>query len=181
MSRKIIVHVAMSADGFIARPDGSVDWLDRPRPKGNYGMNEFYRSIDTIVMGRKTYDFALEFEKQGKAASVFDPGKKHYIFSRTIAPSDRVGLEFVHEPVKEFAARLRSEPGKDVWNMGGAEIIGAFLDAGEVDEFSIAIIPIFIGEGIPLIAPRRRTMPLELLSAKSFPDGVVVANYRCVR
>ena len=171
----------MSADGFIARPDGSVDWLDRPRPKGNYGMNEFYRSIDTIILGRKTYDVALEFEKQGKVAAPFDPGKKHYIFSRTLTSSARAGLEFVDEPVKEFAARLRNEPGKDIWNMGGAEIIGAFLDAGEVDEFSIAVIPTFIGEGIPLIAPRRRTVPLELLSANSFPDGVVLLNYKCVR
>ncbi len=67
--RKIIVHIATSADGFIARRDGSVDWLDRPSPNGNYGMSEFYRSIDTILWGRKTCDVALDFQKKGVPGS----------------------------------------------------------------------------------------------------------------
>jgi dihydrofolate reductase len=84
--RKFIVYVAVSADGFIARPDGSVDWLDRPRPKGNYGMGAFYRSIDTCVLGHKTYDLSVSF---GMAEGY--TGKKNYVFSRTLskAPSPR--------------------------------------------------------------------------------------------
>ena len=66
-NRKIIVMIAMSADGFIARKDGAVDWLDRPRPAGDYGMGDFFKSIDTIVLGRKTYDVALRFVREGKA------------------------------------------------------------------------------------------------------------------
>jgi len=80
-SRKIIVHIAVSADGFIARPNGSVDWLDRPKPKGFYGISEFYKSIDTILFGRKTYETALGFQKDGVPGSSFDTRLKK-TFSR---------------------------------------------------------------------------------------------------
>src|ERR1700692_4545450 len=98
MTRKIIVRLALSADGFIARPDGGVDWLDRPRPKHGYGMGEFYQTIDTIIMGRKTYDFAIDYVKQGKAKSVFDAKMKHYVFTRTLPASAAVTeVEFVNQ------------------------------------------------------------------------------------
>ena len=85
--RKIIVYIATSADGFIARSDGSVDWLDRPRPKGNYGMGAFYKSIDTILWGRKTCDMALAFQKKGVAGTSFDTKVKNYVFTRSPLPS----------------------------------------------------------------------------------------------
>jgi dihydrofolate reductase len=175
--RKIIVYIATSADGFIARKDGGIDWLDRPRPKGNYDMGEFWKSIDTILLGRKTYDFVVSFQKEGKAAPDMFGGIKHYAFSRK--PPRRVlpGFEFVKEPIKQFAQRLRSEKGKDIWMMGGGGIIASFLDEGEIDEFIIHVIPVFIGEGIPLMAPRRRTVPLKLLSTKKYSDGVVRLHY----
>jgi len=179
--RKIIVYIATSADGFIARKDGGIDWLDRPRPKGNYGMGEFWKSIDTIVMGRKTYDFAAKFVKEGKASAEMFRGIKHYVFSRR--PPKRVleGFEFVNEPIKKFAQRLRGQKGKDIFMMGGGGIIGSFLDEGEIDEFVISVIPVFIGEGIPLIAPGRRTVSLKLLSTKKFSDGVVKLHYAVVK
>ncbi len=175
--RKIIVYIATSADGFIARKDGAVDWLDRPRPKGNYGMGDFFRSIDTILLGRRTYDIFLRFLKEGKAAP--DVGViKHYVFSTRAAPKKVAeGFEFVTEPIKKFARRLRPKKGKGIWMMGGGGIIASFLDAGEIDEFIIHVIPILIGEGIPLIAPRHRTVPLKLLSSRKFSDGVVRLHY----
>jgi dihydrofolate reductase len=176
--RKIIVYIATSADGFIARPDGSVDWLDRPSPKGNYGMGAFYKSIDTILWGRKTYDTALDFQKKGVPGSAFDTKVKNYVFTRTLPQSPGpAGVEFVTERVKAFATRLRKEKGKDIWMMGGAGIIASFLDKGEIDSFMIHVIPTFIGEGIPLIAPSRRTVPLKLISCTKFPDGVVKLHY----
>jgi dihydrofolate reductase len=176
--RKIIVYIATSADGFIARIDGSFDWLNRPRPKGNYGMATFYESIDTILWGRKTYDLAIRFQAQGVAGTAFDTKVKNYVFTRTIATSAApTGVEFVNEPIKTFASRLRAMKGKDIWMMGGAGIIGSFLDEGEIDEFIIKVVPTLIGEGIPLIAPRHRTVPLKLLSCKKFPDGVVGLHY----
>lgn len=179
--RKIIVYIATSADGFIARKDGAVDWLDRPRPKGNYGMGAFWKSIDTILLGRKTYDFVVEYQKKTKGAADIYRGPKHYAFSRR--PPKRVldGFEFVKEPIKKFAKRLRTQKGKNIFMMGGGGLIASFLDAGEIDEFIIHVIPTFIGEGIPLVAPRNRTVPLKLLSSKKFSDGVVRLHYEVVR
>ena len=171
--RRIIVYIATSADGFIARPDGAVDWLDRPRPRGNYGMGEFLRSIDTILWGRKTMS---ESASRG-GAGTFGSTIRNYVFSRNPPAEPGRGVEFVREPIPEFAKRLRSEPGKDVWMMGGAGIIASFLDAGEIDEFMIHVVPTFIGEGIPLIAPARRNVPLSLRGSRKFPDGVVRLHY----
>ena len=176
--RKIIVYIATSADGFIGRLDGSVDWLDRPRPKGNYGMGAFYESIDTILWGRKTCDMALDFQKKGVPGTAFDTRVKNYVFTRDLLQSAApAGVEFVNEPIKAFASRLREKKGKDIWMMGGAGIIGSFLDEGEIDEFMIHVIPNFIGEGIPLIAAGRRTVPLKLISCTKFTDGVVKLHY----
>lgn len=176
-ARKIIVYIATSADGFIARPDGSVDWLDRPAPRDFYGMARFYKSIDTILLGRKTYEVALGFQKKRVEGSVFDAKIKNYVFSRKPLPRSTPGVELVSEPIAKFAKRLRAKPGKHIWMMGGGGLIASFLDKGEIDEFMIHVIPTFIGEGIPLIAPRHRTVELELLSTKSWPDGVVRLHY----
>ncbi len=176
--RKIIVYIAASADGFIGRTDGSVDWLDRPRPKGNYGMGAFYKSIDTILWGRKTCDMALEFQKKGVSGTAFDRRVKNYVFTHSLPSSAApAGVEFVSEPIKAFTTRLREEKGKDIWMMGGAGIIASFLDEGEIDEFMIHVIPKFIGEGIPLIAPGPRTVPIKLISCTQFTDGVVKLHY----
>jgi len=174
--RKIIVYIATSADGFIARKDGAVDWLDRPRTAGDYGMGKFFKSIDTILLGRKTYDLTLRFQKEGKAVpSMGDI--KHYAFSRKPPKKVADGFEFVKEPINKFAQRLRTQKGKDIFMMGGGGIIASFLDAGAIDEFIIHVIPTLIGEGIPLIAPRHRTVPLKLVSIKKFSDGVVRLHY----
>ena len=174
--RKITVYIATSADGYIARPDGSVEWLDRPRTAGDYGMGAFYRSIDTILWGRKTYEVALGFQKQGVKGAEFDPKVKNYVFSRQ-PQSPAPGVEFVNQPISAFAQRLRAMPGKTVWMMGGGGIIASFLDHGEIDEFIIHVIPTFIGDGIPLIAPRHRTIPLTLGSCRRYSDGVVRLHY----
>ena len=170
--RKIIVYIATSADGYIARPDGSVDWLNRPEAAGDYGMGAFRRSIDAIIMGRKTYEFGL------RHGARFGTRPKHYVFSQNsaglvVAP----GVEFVSEEPAEFAKRLRVKRGKHIWMMGGAELIAAFIDQGQIDEFIIHVIPTLIGEGIPLIAPEHREIPLKLQSCKSYSDGVVRLHY----
>ena len=170
--RKFIVYVAVSADGFIARLDGSVDWLDNPRLKGDHGMGDFYRSIDTCILGRKTYDLSVKF---GMADGY--RGKKNYVFSRTLSKAASPKVSIVREDVHLFSERLRSEKGKDIWLVGGAELVAAFLDSGQVDEFIIHVIPTLIVEGIPLVAPRHRDLPLKLLTTKMYPDGVVKLHY----
>jgi dihydrofolate reductase len=179
--RKIIVYIATSADGYIARPDGSVDWLNRPRTAGDYGMGAFYRSIDTILWGRKTYELALEFQKQGITGAAFDPKVKNYVFSYQPRQSTVPVVEFITEPIPAFAKRLRATPGKNIWMMGGAGLIASFLDAGQIDEFIIHVIPTFIGEGIPLIAPQHRAVRLALRSCRRYSDGVVRLHYSVVK
>ena len=170
--RKIIVNIATSADGFIARPDGDLDWLtNRRAPKGFYGLPEFARSVDAKILGRKTFDLSL------KMGASFGKEETHYVFSRRPPASVPAGVEFVTQSIGAFAERVRNEAGKNVWMMGGGGIIGAFLDEGAIDEFIVTVIPTFIGEGIPLIAPRHLDVPLRLVSARPFSDGVVQLHY----
>jgi dihydrofolate reductase len=175
--RKIIVNIATSADGYVARPDGGLDWLtERPAPKGFYGLPEFERSTDAKILGRKTFDRSLELGAR------FGAGKAHYVFSRNPPPASvPPGVQFVTEPIRAFAERLRAQDGKNAWMMGGGGIIGAFLDEGAIDEVIITMVPIFIGEGIPLVAPRHREVPLRLLGVQEFPDGVVQLHYEVKR
>lgn len=173
MSRRIIVSIATSADGFIARKDGGIDWLDRPSTAGDYGMGAFYKTIDTILWGRKTWDLAMSM---GGAGGGSRSKIKNYVFSHNPPPA-KSKVPFISEPIKDFATRLRLQKGKDIWMMGGGGIIASFLDAGEIDEFVIHVIPVFIGEGIPLIEPRHLTVKLELVESHAYEDGVVKLHY----
>ena len=149
-------------------------------------MGAFMKSVDTILWGRKTYAKGIEM---GMKAGGFCPKIKNYLFSRQPQGTLLHRFEVVQEPIKPLIRRLRSAPGKDIWLMGGSEIIASFLDEGEIDEFSIHVIPVLIGDGIPLIKPRHRLIPLRLLSTKNFPivscacntvySSVVVTEVEC--
>ena len=171
--RKIIVNVATSVDGYVARTDGNLDWLTRrPAPKGFYGLPKFSHSIDAKILGRKTYDMSV---KMGATFSADDP---HYVFSRRTPPASAPpAVHFVTESIRSFAERIRKQPGKNIWMMGGGEIIGSFLDEGAIDEFIVTVVPMFIGEGIHLIAPKNREVALRLLSSQRFSDGVIQLHY----
>ena len=106
--RKVIVEIATNADGYIARLDGDVSWLDRPQRKGHYGMGAFMKSIDAILWGRKTYTKGIEM---GMKDGGFGPKIKNYLFSRQPQRSLLPGFELVKEPIKPFAQRLRAQPG----------------------------------------------------------------------
>ena len=172
--RKVIVHIGTSADGYIARPDGDLDWLtSRPAPKGFYGMDAFMKTIDTKVLGRKTYEVSLEL------GAKFDTKNPAIVFSRQPAPAKRpAGVEWVSEAIGPYMDRVRARPGKDIWLMGGGDIIASFLDAKAIDEFVVSVAPVFIGDGVPLIARRHRHDTLELISSERFEDGLVQNRYR---
>ncbi len=171
--RKVIVHIGTSADGYIARTDGDLEWLtSRPAPKGFYGMDRFMKSIDTKLLGRKT------FEMSRRLGARFDTGRT-LVFSRQPRPTDAPqAVEFVSGDIASCVARLRDEPGKDIWLMGGGDLIASFLDARVIDEFVISVAPVFIGDGIPLIARRHRHTLLDLLGVERFEDGLVQLRYR---
>jgi dihydrofolate reductase len=135
-------------------------------------MNEFMKTIDTTVLGRKTYEISL-----GLGAK-FDSRSRTIVFSRQAPPADAPsGVEFVNGAIGPFVSRLREEPGKDIWLMGGGDLIASFLDEQAIDEFVISVVPVFIGDGIPLIARRHRHVPLELQSVERFDDGLVQLHY----
>ena len=172
--RNIIVHIATSADGYIARSDGDLEWLtSRPAPKGFYGMDTFMKSVDTKVLGRKTFEVSL------RMGAKFDAKSRTIVFSHQLPPADAPsGVQFVSEAIGPFMSHLREQPGKDIWLMGGGDLIASFLDEGAIDEFVITVAPVFIGDGIPLIARRHRHVALELLSVEQFENGVVQLHYR---
>jgi dihydrofolate reductase len=172
--RKVIVNIGTSADGFIARPDGDLEWLtSRPAPKGFYGMSDFVKSIDTKVLGRRTYEESL------RRGAKFDPPTRYIVFSRHAPPAGApLGVEFVSERIGPFVSRLRERPGKDIWLMGGGDLIASFLDEGAIDELVLTVAPVFIGDGIPLMSRRHRHVPLELDSVERFENGVVQLRYR---
>ena len=177
----MIVYIAASADGYIARPDGDVEWLNRRPRTADYGMRAFYRTIDTILMGRNTYDWAIQYQKKTGTKGVFDKNVANYVFSQKPRKVAAPGVEFVTEPMDKFVKRLRATPGKHIWVMGGGELIASLLDAGQIDEFDIHVIPTLIGEGIPLVARRHRDVPLRLKSTKKYPDGVVRLRYEIAK
>ena len=173
--RKIIAYLATSADGFIARPDGDVSWLDRPRPADEYGMPAFLRSVDTLIMGRITWEVG-----QKLGGTVVD-GKRNIILSRTMPFHAAPGAMIENIDAADLAKRLRSEKGKNIWVMGGAQVFGEFVDAGELDDIIIHVIPVLIGEGIPLLDPVPRQSELKLKSSRRFADGVVRLHYEIDR
>ena len=175
MPRKIIVYIATSADGYIARPDGDFSWLNnRKSVKGDYGISKFYKKVDAAIMGRKTFELGVKMGQVGY------PGLQNYVFTRKAQKNPAPNIEFVTEDVDAFVKRLRKTKGKNVWLVGGGEVIASFLDRGHVDEFIIHVMPLFIGEGIPLIQPKHRDVPLKLLKARRYSDGVVRLHYRVV-
>lgn len=173
--RKIIAYLATSADGFIARPDGDVTWLDRPRPADDYGMPAFLRSVDTIVMGRVTWDVGQ------KLGGTVVEGKRNIVLSRSLPFHAIPGATVENIEPSELAARLRSEKGRNVWLMGGADVFGSFLSAGALDEIIIHVVPVLIGIGIPLLDPVARQTELKLKSTRKFADGVVRLHYEINR
>jgi dihydrofolate reductase len=167
--RHIVYFVASSLDGFIARKDGGVDWLFTDQ---DYGYTGFLAGIDTVVMGRKTYDLCLTFDDYPYRT------QRNFVFSRTTRHFTHATA--VAEPIPAFVERLRSEPGKDIWLIGGGELAGAFLAAGVVDELQVFVHPILIGTGLPLAAGLLRDVKLHLKDTQAFDTGLVKLAYEVV-
>ena len=173
--RKIVLGLGISLDGYIARPDGAVDFLVRPK---DYSMAPFFATIDTYITGRKTLDAALKMTG-GKFAGT--GGIPTYVFSRTQPPGERDGLSFVNESPAAFVRRLRKRPGKDIWHMGGGELAREFLKADLVDELYLGVVPVLLGEGIPLFPSGFPQRNFSLIENKTFSKGLIAPKYKRVR
>jgi len=168
--KRIRYSVAISLDGFIAGPRGEFDWIVQD-PEVDFGA--LHRQFDTMLVGRKT--FAL-MEGQGEAGRI--PGMRTIVVSRILRSADHPDVTVVAEPTREWLATLKEEPGKDIWLMGGAALFGSLLALGMVDTVEVAIIPVILGDGIPLVPPPLREAKLRLTSHKVYAKtGIVSLEY----
>jgi dihydrofolate reductase len=169
----VTLYIAASLDGFIAGPNGEIDWLDMvDHPGEDYGYDQFYASVDALVMGRKTYQVP---------ASVAEwpyPGKPSYVLTRQDLKTDRDDVTFVTDPVETVVESLRRQGFQHLWLAGGGETVRAFLAQGLIDEHIVSIIPTILGAGIPLFPPPNPQQQLELISFRPFPSGVIQLHYR---
>jgi dihydrofolate reductase len=173
--RKIIYGVGTSLDGYIARRDGSLDFLHL-RPS-NYSMGPFFKTIDVGLMGRKTYEVGVRMSG-GKFES---HGLRCYIFSRSLPEGEHGGAIFVREEPKRFVEGLRKKKGKDIWLAGGGELTREFLMEDLVDELYLGVVPVLVGEGIPLFAPGFPQREFTLTESKTHSGGVIALKYERVR
>ncbi len=175
MATKISVYIATSLDGFIARKNGDIDWLTAVEAAGeDYGYSEFISSVDLLVMGRHTYEKVLTFETWPY------PDKKVIVLSSSHPPlpkelEDKV--EVVDQPSRELLKTLDSSGLHNVY-LDGGKTIQRFLREGLVDEMTITIIPILLGEGLSLFGPLEHDMKLRLMESKHFKNGLVQSKYR---
>ncbi len=172
--RKIILYIATSLNGKIARPDGGVDWLDAiPNPeKTDYGYAVFYDSIDTIIMGHNTYQLILDW-----GIKFTYPEKKNYVLTRKQHVSDNEDVTFVKDNPIEFTKALKNLQGKDIWLVGGGQVNTLFFNAGLIDEIQLFVMPIVIPEGIDLFEKIPIEKQMKLLGTKSYSSGVVELKY----
>jgi len=172
---KTVLYIATSLDGFIARPDGNIDWLTSvPAPEtGDYGYAEFLNSIGTTIMGRRTYDeiigFDIEWPYNGIDSYVVTNNRELKIQS----PETYI----VTEKIKELVAEIKRKSKKDIWLIGGGQVITTFINENLLDKMIITVIPKIIGEGIPLFAGKTKETNWKLIDLKSFDTGVVNLTY----
>ena len=172
--RKVKLFVASSLDCYIAREDGGIDWL---YTDADYGYEKFYDSIDTIIMGRKSYEQSLTFDVYPYK------GKKVYVFTRKKVRrnNNEQDCEYIDTNIQDFVTNLTQLIGKDIWLLGGGEIVSVLLNAGLVDEIILSIHPIILGTGIPLLKNIQKEVNLKLENSLSFERGLTQLCYKVLR
>jgi len=172
--RTVTYGAACSLDGFIAPPDGSMDWLHFSRDVQTV-MANYWATIDTMLMGRKTWEVAVGSGAGGGGGEA--SGITTYVFSRTLR-SVRYGAHLVSEDPGEFVRHLKEQPGKGICVMGGGELAQALFAAGVIDEVGLNVHPILLGSGVPFFRDPGRRIALELTEARAIDGGCVLMNYR---
>jgi dihydrofolate reductase len=168
--RKVVYAVGISLDGYIARPDGAVDFLFMPK---DYSMAPFLASIDAAILGRKTFDVA--------SGSMGEATMPTYVFSRSLPSGKRNGIRFTKQTPAAVVREIRKSPGKDIWLMGGGELARDFLKADLVDELYLGVVPVAIGEGLPAFPAGFPQRAFTLIENKSFSKGLISLRYKRVK
>lgn len=172
--RKLSLFIATSLDGYIAKPNEDLSFLRLVEKEGeDYGYAEFTANIDTIILGRKTYDWVL----REIGTSHYDNGERDvYVITRTTKPS--VGrTKFYTENLCDLIQKLKNDNGKDIYCDGGAEIVNELIKNDLIDEFIISIVPVLVGNGTRLFKDGRPEQELELVNAKTFDTGLTQLKY----
>ena len=172
--KKIKLYIAASIDGYIARPDGDIEWLTGfPNPsKTDYGYKDFVASVDTVIMGNRTYHDIL-------CMDVLWPykDKETYVVTHH-SQETKENIRFISENVVETISELRKKDGKDIWLVGGGQLISMLLGADLVDEMQINYVPVILGDGIPLFPGSTKESQWNLLQNKAFDNGVLQVKYQ---
>ena len=171
--KKIKLYIAASIDGYISGNDGDLDWLMKypVNSETNYGYNSFFESIDTVVMGGRTYRdiHSMDYKWPYK-------GKITYVVTHNPMTA-KEGVRFITENVIENISKLRDEKGKDLWLVGGSELISMLLDRDMIDEMIITTIPVILGSGIPLFQNNLKESTWNLVNSTQYDNGVVQMVY----
>lgn len=167
--RKIILQVAVSLDGFIEGPNGEIDWCFTDQ---DYGMKDFFKQIDTLFMGRKTYELMLTM---GDDATSGFPKLKQYVFSTTLNEVQE-GI-IVGDDLESEVEKIRNEQGKDIWLFGGGNLTTSFMNLKLVDEVWLAVHPVILGGGKPLFDNLKERIVLKHLDTKTYSTGLVFLKY----
>jgi dihydrofolate reductase len=175
--RTVTYGAACSLDGFIAPPDGSMDWLHFSRDVQQF-MTDYWKSIDTVLMGRKTWAAAMA-QSGGGGGGGGSNGITTYVFSRTL-DSVSHGAHLVREDAGEFVRQLKEQPGKGICVMGGGELAQSLLAAGVIDEVGMNVHPVLLGSGVPLFRDAGRRISLQLAESRVIDGGCVLSTYRVV-
>ena len=171
--RKLVLGLGISLDGYIARRDGSLDFLFMPK---DYSMAPFFKTIDTAVMGRKTWEASL---KMG-GGSFGGASMTWYVMSGSQPPGKRGGLVFTNQTPAALIAEIRKRRGKNIWLMGGGELARDFLQADLVDELYLGIVPLLLGEGRPLFPSGFPQRDFALVENETFSQGLIALKYKRV-
>lgn len=173
MSRKVILYIATSLDGYIAKPNDDLSFLSVVEQEGqDYGYADFVKTVDAVIVGRKTYEKVISMGFDFPHAD-----KDAYIITRT--PRQNVGLvKFYTGDLKKLIDKLKSENGKNIFCDGGAEIVHELLKENLIDEFIISVIPIIVGNGTKLFKDGRPELKLELVSTRQFDKGLTQLHYK---
>ena len=170
--RKVTFGGANSLDNYLARKDDAVDWLLWSDEAGAV-MTDYWKTIDTVLMGRKTYEVAL---RHGEGSAAY-PGLKTFVFSRSLKPQPEGNVTIVSGDAARFVSDLKRQPGRDICLMGGGELARSLFEAGLIDEIGLNIHPVLLGSGIPLFRSMTRQIDLTLLECRPFRNGCVLVRY----
>ena len=171
--RTVTYGAACSLDGFIAATDGAVDWLHFSRDVHDI-MAKFWATIDTMLMGRKTWDVAAAGGGSGRGFS----GVQTYVFSRTLKESPHPDVRLVSGEAAGLVRDLKRKPGKGICVMGGGDLARSLFEAAVIDEVVVNIHPVLLGSGVPLFLDTGRRIHLELVESRRINGGCVLASYR---